>query len=159
MTTQTSLEPVVKTITVHCPQDRAFEVFTTGIGSWWPVRTHSIAADDDTSPAIDTRIEPREGGRCYEVRSDGSEADWGRVLAWEPPSRLAVSWHPSLRPGPSTEWDVVFTAEGPEHTRVVLTHTGWERLGDGGPATRESYDAGWDPVLARYQSAASARIQ
>jgi hypothetical protein len=156
MTTQTSLEPVVKTITVRCSQERAFDVFTARMGSWWPVTRFSIAADEGVSEVVDVRIDPTEGGRCYEVRADGSEADWGHVVAWEPPSRVAMSWKPTLRAQPSTEWEVVFTAEGPDATRVVLTHTGWERLGEDGPEARESYLSGWDGVLGLYAARAEA---
>lgn len=38
-----------------------------------------------------------------------------------------------------------------EHgTRVVLTHRGWDALGEKGPEMREEYVDGWDFVLGRY---------
>jgi len=78
--------PVRKTIVVKAPQARAFEVFTTRFGSWWP-KSHHIGSAE-MAEAI---VEPRMGGRWYEKGVDGSECEWGKVLAWEPPFRVVLS--------------------------------------------------------------------
>lgn len=87
MTPRIAVAPVRKSILVKAPAGRAFEVFARRMGSWWP-KSHSIG----TSPQADVVIEPRAGGRWYERGADGSECDWGRVLAWEPPARLLLAW-------------------------------------------------------------------
>jgi uncharacterized protein YndB with AHSA1/START domain len=72
---------------VQAPPDKAFEVFTRGMGRWWS-KEHSI----NTSPMVDVVIEPRAGGRWYERGEDGSECQWGHVIAWEAPKRLVLAW-------------------------------------------------------------------
>src|SRR4029077_1240327 len=80
------LEPVRTEITVPLAPDQAFELFTAGLDKWW-LRSHHIGE----APLRQCVLEGREGGRWYEIGEDGSECDWGRVLAWEPPTRLVVA--------------------------------------------------------------------
>src|SRR6266508_4594505 len=82
-----TVAPVRKSISVAAAPDRAFHVFTAGMSRWW-IKNHSI----NKSPIKDIVIEPRAGGRWYERGEDGSTCDWGRVLSWEPPTRLLLSW-------------------------------------------------------------------
>src|SRR5262249_38096841 len=70
--------------------ERAFDVFTRRVGTWWPLHTHSIGGDR----IVEVVVEERVGGRIYERHSDGGEGEWGRVLVWEPPARFAMSWYP-----------------------------------------------------------------
>jgi uncharacterized protein YndB with AHSA1/START domain len=77
-----------KVVTVKAPQDVAWRTFTEKMGTWWPLVTHKIG----DAKAVDAVIEPRVGGRWYERGEDGSACDWGRVLSWEPHSRLVLSW-------------------------------------------------------------------
>ena len=73
--------------TVLAPPERAFVAFAGRIATWWPAE-NTWARD-----ALDTVVvEPHDGGRWFERRTDGSEQDWGRVLVWEPPNRLVLSW-------------------------------------------------------------------
>ena len=67
-------------VIVNAPIERAFRVFTDGFGRWWP-KNHTIAS----FPVDRSIIEPWVGGRCFDRGADGSECDWGQVLAWEPP--------------------------------------------------------------------------
>ena len=155
---QTSvLEPVVNDVTVAVPIERAFEVFTTDVKSWWPLDRYSVAADEDRDGvvAVDAVIEPRAGGRWYEVRSDGSEAEWGEVLAFEAPHRLVAAWHPGRPADQATEIEVRFTREG-DGTRVELAHRGWERLGDRATEARAGYANGWIGVLRNYSQVADS---
>lgn len=103
--------------------------------------------------AVDAVIERRAGGRWYEVRSDGSESEWGEVLVFDAPHRVAATWHPGRSADEATEIEVRFTPDG-AGTRVELTHRGWERLGERAPSAREGYDGGWKTVLDGYAEAA-----
>jgi len=113
--------PVRKSIVVNAPQTHAFEVFTARFGSWWP-KSHHIAKAEMQNVSI----EPRKGGRWYETGVDGSECQWGKVLEWEPPSRLALSWHLNskfeLDEAVDSVVEIQFISDGANTTRVELTH-------------------------------------
>jgi uncharacterized protein YndB with AHSA1/START domain len=148
--TTSPIPPVRKRRVVPLPVEQAFELFTGELATWWPLATHSIAEDD----AVDVRFEPLVGGRVVEIARDGSECSWADVIAWDPPHRLALAWHPNPEPAAATIVDVRFSAvDG--GTQVDLEHRAFEELGgDHGPAARAGYDEGWGPVLDDFVAAA-----
>jgi uncharacterized protein YndB with AHSA1/START domain len=149
------MEPVRLGITVSASPETAFRVFTEGMGGWWPLELHSIGVEEDGSGTPETVVvEGRLGGRIYERMRDGSEAEWGQVIAWEPPVRLVLEWKPNRSPSPPTELEVTFEATG-SGTQVTLEHRGWERLGAGAEEARAGYSQGWPPVLERFAEAAT----
>ena len=157
MTAKTiTIAPVRKSIVVKAPQARAFEVFTTGIDRWWP-KAHNLG----TSPIVECFIEPRVGGRWYSKHEDGSEVATGHVLAWEPPSRVVISWEVNTSwKADSTitsEIETRFIAEGPHSTRVELEHRNFESLGqEGGQKMRDQVDGGWPSLMELFRAAAEA---
>jgi uncharacterized protein YndB with AHSA1/START domain len=147
----TSIPPVKKTCTVPLPAAAAFDLFTTRIRDWWPVGTHSISADEAAVASV--RFEGRVGGRVVEVTTDGREYSWADVLAWDPPSRFVLSWHPATEPLAASRLEVTFRpVDG--GTEVLLEHSAWEEFGEQGDALRKDYDTGWDLVLGRYRKEA-----
>lgn len=156
MNTQIRPAPVRKSIFVAAPPDHAFEVFSSGIGRWWP-KTHKIGQADLDRPVI----EPREGGRWYELDVDGSECEIGKVLIWEPPSRLVLIWQltPEFKYDPDlvTEVEVLFTPEG-AGTRVDLEHRDLERMGDKADAMRDAVGGpgGWPALLQLFADEAKS---
>ena len=90
MTGQSEFDPnsVRRVVGVQAPPETAWRVFTEKMGTWWPLAVYKIGQAN----AVDAVIEPHVGGRWYERRDDGSTCDWGRVLVWEPPSRLVLTW-------------------------------------------------------------------
>ena len=78
---QEAATAVRRSITVAAPVEKAFDVFTDRFGAWWPLDYHT--GDQNPETVV---IEPRRGGRWYERTAGGAEADWGVVLAWEPPT-------------------------------------------------------------------------
>jgi uncharacterized protein YndB with AHSA1/START domain len=114
MSSAPTIPAIRGTVTVAAPVERAFQVFTDSFGTWWPAEYHIGQAD--MAAAI---LEPRAGGRWYERGVDGGECDWGRVLAWEPPHRLVVTWQINGQwqydpdPAHASEIEVRFTADGP----------------------------------------------
>jgi uncharacterized protein YndB with AHSA1/START domain len=146
MSTET-IPAVLRSVEVSVPPERAFDVFTRRMGEWWPMHTHSIGEER----AVGLRFEGWTGGKVVEIVDDGTEWEWAEVLAWDPPNRLVLAWHPTIEPIASTEVEVRFTGiEG--GTRVELEHRGWERLGDQANTARVDYDQGWLPVMSLYQT-------
>jgi uncharacterized protein YndB with AHSA1/START domain len=145
-------------ITVGVPAEQAFRVFTAAFGRWWPPQFHIGASD-----MADAVLEPKVGGRWYERGTDGSECDWGRVLVWEPPRRLVVTWQINGRwqfdpdPAHASEIEVRFTAQGPRETKVELEHRLIHRLVD----AQALYDGirgggSWKFLLEAFAKAAEA---
>ena len=147
------IEPVVMTVTVPVPPERAFALFTRELDSWWPMSTHSLGE----SRTVGCGIEPRVGGQVFESLDDGTRHQWGRVLVWEPPARVAFSWHPGHLESEAQQVEIVFTAENAA-TRVVLRHFGWEALGDKAAETREGYAHGWQSVFCELYAGAASKL-
>ena len=154
-----TLPAVRRDVTVNAPAQRAFDVFTRSMVTWWPEPNHI----GETDPAAIV-VEEREGGRWYERGTDGKECEWGRVLTWEPPNRLVLAWHLNgewqfdADPGRASEVEITFTAEGPDRTRVDLEHRGFERHGETGMAVQQAVasDGGWGVTLERFADAIKA---
>jgi uncharacterized protein YndB with AHSA1/START domain len=106
------LEPLRLSVHVQRPVAEAFELFTSGFGRWWPVATHSISQDK----AVTCGIEPVVGGAVYEVNDSGERLPWGHVIAWEPPRRLVLFWHPDRDAAEGQEVEVRFEPDG-RHAR------------------------------------------
>ena len=142
-----------KTLTLRATPEKAFEVFTSGIGGWWP-KTHYIG----DSPLVTAVIEPGVGGRWYGVHENGTQSEWGDVLAWEPPSRIVLAWRITgewgYDPKLLTEVEANFTAAGDGETRVDFEHRGLERFGDSEAAirTRAMMDGGWGLILDSFKT-------
>jgi uncharacterized protein YndB with AHSA1/START domain len=144
------IEAVRKEVVVPGTADRAFRIFTEGLGTWWPLLTHSVGQES----AVTVTMDCRPGGRIVEQVADGNEHVWGTITSWDPPERVGFTWHPGRSDDNPTHVEVTFAAEG-EGTRVVLEHRGWERWQDGA-RYRANYETGWNPVLARFVEAGSA---
>jgi len=142
MSATEALAAINKTIMVDASVETAFETFTSQMGRWWPIQTHSILEDRVEKIVFDER----EGGRVYERAENGEEADWADVLEWDPPARFVLRWRVNPERGP-TEVEVRFHPDG-GGTRVELEHRGWDQIGDA--EGRAGYDPGWDFVLGHY---------
>jgi uncharacterized protein YndB with AHSA1/START domain len=154
-----SIDPnsVRKTVSVDAPQDVAWRVFTQKMGTWWPLANYKIGKAN----AVDAVIEPQVGGRWYERGEDGSTCDWGRVLLWEPPSRLVLSWdiNAEWQPEPTlkTEIEVRFIPDGENVTRVELEHRHLDRYGARRDEMRRIFDVegDWGRLLALFARVAT----
>lgn len=120
---------VRKVVLVQAPQEVAWRVFTEQMGTWWPLQNYKIGQ----VKAVDAVVEPRVGGRWYELGEDGSTCQWGSVLAWEPRARLVLSWDITADwqydPDLKTEIELRFIPEGKNATRVELEHRRLDRYG------------------------------
>ncbi|TPN43336.1 SRPBCC family protein [Mesorhizobium sp. B1-1-7] len=154
MNTNQALPPVRHSVVVEAPIARAFKVFTEDFGRFKP-REHNLLA----VPLAETVFEPRVGGHVYDRGVDGSECHWARVLAYEPPNRVLLSWdiNPQWQietdPERASEWEVRFTAETDNRTRIDLEHRKFERHGEGWKSVRNGVgsDQGWPLYLQRFR--------
>jgi uncharacterized protein YndB with AHSA1/START domain len=143
---------VRKVVTVQASPSVAWRVFTGQMGSWWPLAHYKIGKAN----AVDAIIEPNVGGRWFERGEDGSTCNWGSVLAWEPPSRLVLSWDITADwqydPDLKTEIEIRFIAEGKDATRVELEHRKLDRDGEGWEQVRGAVGSpdGWNRGLQRF---------
>src|SRR5262245_66356198 len=87
MIKETQAASVHVEVVVDAPIDQAFTVFTEGIGTWFPPEYNLLAV-----PIAERVFEPRVGGHVYDRGADGSECHWGRVLQYERPTRVVISW-------------------------------------------------------------------
>jgi uncharacterized protein YndB with AHSA1/START domain/uncharacterized protein YciI len=140
-----TVAPLRRAVIVEANPETAFAVFTANFGSWWPLAEYGVYGDGTVEMA---------DGEIVEVSAAGEKVNWGSITAWDPPQRLAFSWHPSPdADAPSSQVEVQFTdLDG--RTLVVLVHSGWEAYDDP-QAMRDSYGNGWPGVLAAYDATIS----
>jgi uncharacterized protein YndB with AHSA1/START domain len=151
--TQDPSTSVRAAIVVDAPIERAFHVFTGEFDRIKP-REHNMLGVE----IAETVFEPHAGGRIYDRGIDGSEFQWARVLAFEPPNRVIFSW--DLSPQfqiesdleRASEVEVRFIEESVDRTRVELEHRNLDRHGPGWQGARDAVggDAGWPLYLKRF---------
>ncbi len=151
MTADGGRAPVLRSAYVARDIEEAFDVFTRLIGSWWPLRTHGVFGDGSGAVSF-------EDGRLVERAVDGRLSIWGEVLAWEPPSRIVLTWHPGRESTDASEVEVRFASDG-GGTRVELEHRGWESFGESAMLRRRTYvgPGAWGHVLDHFADGAEER--
>jgi uncharacterized protein YndB with AHSA1/START domain len=152
-----AVESVRREVVVPVSAERAFEIFTARMTSWWPAEHHIGSA-----PIEEIVIEPHEGGRWYTRHTDGSETSTGHVVAWEPGERLVITWqigadwkyHVDL----VTTIELRFVAEAPDRTRVLLEHRDLEAYGQDAERMRDTFEqpGAWQATMTAFAGAAGA---
>jgi len=153
MTTQAQQTSIQTDVVVEAPQERAFRIFTEQFDKIKP-REHNMLGVD----IAESVFEPRAGGRVYDRGVDGSECQWARVLAYEPPERIVFTWDITPRwqietdLSRTSEVEVRFVPESADRTRVEVEHRNLDRHGDAWQSLREGVggDQGWPLYLERY---------
>jgi Activator of Hsp90 ATPase homolog 1-like protein len=150
-----TIAPVVVSVRVAAPPDRAFSLFARDMGRWWP-RGMTIGA----KPHAEIVIEPRTGGRWFERDESGAETHWGRVLAWEPPGRLLLGWQLNSRfaydPDFLTEVELTFAPDGAGGSNVTLEHRNLERYGADAEKVAGQVGGGWPRFMGYFVDFAGA---
>ena len=143
----TRFAPLYLTVYLHRPPEAAFQRYTAGIASWWPVETHSLGEDRVKTVTFEAGV----GGQIYAEWDDGTRETWGEVLAWQPPSRLVYSWYPGRSEDAAfrIEMDMLPLGDG---TELRIVQEGWKQLGREAPSLRVDYLRGWPIVLDAFQS-------
>lgn len=154
--TEATLTAVDRSVTVNATPERAYEVFTAGFSTWWPIESHHIGGE----MAVEVVIEPRVGGRWFERDAQGRECVWGFVTEWDPPHRLQLAWHLThayefdADPDHASQIEVTFTPQD-GGTLVELVHGGFEKYAERGARVREnvSREGGWTELIELYAKA------
>ena len=155
---------VRKRVRVRASRERAFSVFVEQMESWWPA-THHLAP----TPFELIVVEPRVGGRWYERDAQGVEGEWGKVLAWDPPQGVTLSWHAGPGhdqegwvcdpdPAKASEVEIRFSDGGEGMTLVELEHSKLERHGEGWEQLRTLLEGpgAWAGILERFAARLNA---
>ena len=145
--------PIRQSVHVDCPIEDAFRLFTEEFAEWWPLASYSASGEDSEHCAI----EPWVGGRVFERSRSGEERDWGSVTAWEPPKRVAFTWHPDRPRDDRESVEIEFRTEA-YGTTVILTHHGWHLAGVETCALQAGYAAQWPVILLRFAELVSEQI-
>jgi uncharacterized protein YndB with AHSA1/START domain len=140
-------------IVVEAPIEKAFKVFTEDFGRFKPPEHNMLGVE-----VSETVFEARVGGHVFDRGLDGSICNWARVLAYEPPDRVVISWDISpywqieTNLEKTSEVEVRFYAESATQTRVELEHRYLDRHGEGWEGVRQGVDGdqGWPLYLRRY---------
>jgi uncharacterized protein YciI len=114
--------PIRREVLVDAAPEAAFEIFTAGLGRWWPLADgKGVYCDGAVAFA---------GGQIIERSASGEQAVWGSVTRWEPPAVVGAYVGYTASPG----------ADDGADTWVALLHRP-------GPTAREGslYD---DPRFA-----------
>jgi uncharacterized protein YndB with AHSA1/START domain len=150
-----SIAPIVYSVEVRAAPERAFELFVSRMGEWWP-RGGTIGQ----APHEAIVIEPQQGGRWFERDGEGREVQWGKVLAWEPPVRLLLGWQINAEwrydPALLTEVELTFAKTASGGTRVQLEHRDLERFGAAAASLAEQLRSGWPKRVDLYASYAQS---
>ena len=157
MTAQATDTAVSTSVLVEAPQQLAFEVFTKDMAGWWPPEHHILEGELDRMV-----FELKEGGRIYDVGVDGGECQWARVLVFEPPERVVISWDITPRwklqtdPEKASEVEFRFVPESEGRTRVELEHRHLDRHGEGWEGMRDAVGSadGWNHNLRAFAARA-----
>jgi uncharacterized protein YndB with AHSA1/START domain len=151
-----TIAPIVQTIRTKAAPAKAFELFLGRMSDWWPKGQTPAKA-----PHVAIVVEPRAEGRWFERDADGVEAQWGKVLAWEPPSRVLLGWQLNNNwaydPDFLTEVELTFAPAEDGGTLVTLEHRNLERFGADAVKHAASLNGGWPKHLATFAAFADAQ--
>lgn len=142
-----TIAPIKISQTINAPPARCFELFVNRIGDWWP-KGQTLSKGDYKS----LTIEPKQGGRWFEVDGNDKDIQWGEVLAWEPPHRLLLVWRLNANfaydPKLHTEVELTFKDAGPGKTTMNLEHRDLEKLGENAEKFIGMLAGGWESHVA-----------
>jgi uncharacterized protein YndB with AHSA1/START domain len=144
-------DPFVRhSVTVNAKPDEAFRIFLDEFPQWWPPMFRTVKVGSPLG------VEPKEGGRWYEIDDEGGEHAFGRIKVVDPPHRLVIAWHLNgfgrIDPDHASEFEVQFTPSGANRTTVKLEHTKFDEMGTKhAKRVRNGMDKGWPTLLGAYK--------
>jgi len=142
---------VTATLRIGADCERVFNAFVDEVDQWWGRGIQYRSARHAM-----LRFEPGPKGALIEDLGEGRLHTLGRVVAWEPPSRILLEWRlKNFAADETTEVEVRFEALGRE-TRVSIEHRGLSLLrkdhparhGEGDPAFEIRSGRWWREILS-----------
>jgi hypothetical protein len=132
---------------VKAPLVLTFGIFTSGLSRWWPA---SLVIGKP--PRKRVLLEPRLGGRWFEISQDETRTVVARIIVWEPPDRAVFLWqvNSNLQADKDVKSQVDVRFEMNEGTLVELTHDFDLMSVDTGAKLREAFQNLWPPLLGRF---------
>lgn len=129
---------LVKTVFLKAPRAHVWRFLTEKdkLALWFH------AAATDVTPGGDYTLLTNSYGK------DGDKLVWGKVLEMAPPAKLVHTFTHNMLKGVETicAWEL---AEFDGGTMLTLTHTGWEKVGEGAFIMAANHDTGWDEHFVR----------
>lgn len=84
---------VIESITINADPGTVFVAYTERMNEWWPWKgTYKYTFAPDGVDPDRIVMESGEGGRFYEVWSDGTEHQIGMVKVWRPSTEVVYTW-------------------------------------------------------------------
>jgi uncharacterized protein YndB with AHSA1/START domain len=157
--TTTSADTLTVGFPVELDPDAAFRCFTERFSDWYP---GEYTWSQHVLQTIG--IEPRSGGKCFEIGPDDFRMDWGKVIEWEPPHQIVFTWQigadrvPVPDADKAGEVEVNFVSASNGDTDCRFTHRGFDRYADDskGYLSAMASSHGWPMILTRYRDFANA---
>jgi hypothetical protein len=137
---------IQKSAFLVCTPAQAFVLFTERASDWWPEATRH-------TPDPRSEIRMLEDGRFWERAANGEEVELGRVIVWEPASRLVLDFYPGTDDRRPTEVVITFSAED-GGTRVVVEHSPKPESAELWLTAAPRFERSWTLVLAALHAAA-----
>jgi uncharacterized protein YndB with AHSA1/START domain len=141
-------------VLVKVPQAEAFRVFTEEIDGWWRGGLRYRIGKRRSVVHLEAKL----GGRLFEsfeTAAGDKVKETGRVICFEPPSRLVLEWRAvNFAAHEKTEVEVRFEPS-PSGTLVTVCHRGWSKLradhpvrhGEDAPAFLRSMGRWWGALM------------
>lgn len=144
---------ISKRLTIPVSVEKAFRYFVYDLNAWWP-KEYTWSQEGLQS----IRIDPRENGLCTEIGPHNFRCDWGRVVLFEPNSKIIFTWQisptrvPEPNPEKASEVSVSFTAHGQSETIIHFEHSHFDKHGKGFEDYVQAMNSetGWDYILNLY---------
>ncbi len=106
-----------------------------------------VAKDPPADERSGERSVPGVDGTLLGTQPDGREIELGRVLAWEPPHRLALDFYMGTSVAQPTALEVTFTSEN-DGTRVTVRHRAKPESENLWTLRAPVFERSWEAVLA-----------
>lgn len=135
---------LVKTVFLKAPRAHVWRFLTEAdkLALWFQL------GEADLKPGGDYATLTNSYGK------EGERVISGKVLEMIPPERLVHTFTHKMLNGVETKcvWEL---AEFEGGTKLTLTHSGWEKVGEGAFAIAANHDSGWDEFFVRLRRVTS----